>query len=104
MQHVTTIYRQHGFTVRTILANGEFEPIWGPLAKIHVGLNCASEGEHVPVIERYIQTVKERVRAVYNSLPFRRYLPWLVVEMVYAAVFWLNAFPPENGVSTMLSL
>jgi len=51
VQHVTAMYKQHGFVVKTILANGKFEPIRGPLAKMHIGLNCASKGEHVPVIE-----------------------------------------------------
>jgi len=71
MQHVATVYQQCGFAMKMVLANGEFEPVHDPLAEMHIGLNCTSKGEHVPVIERYIRTVKEQVWAMYNSLPFK---------------------------------
>jgi len=70
-----------------VLADSEFEVIQPAMAEMGMGLNCAAEGEHVPVIEQYIHTVKERVQGIYNTLPFTRYPNQLVVEMVYAAVF-----------------
>jgi len=46
--------------------------------------------EHVPEIERCIRTIKERVRSIATTLPFERYPPWLIVEMVYNCVFgWI---------------
>jgi hypothetical protein len=36
-------------------------------------------------------------------LPFKQMSPILVIEMIKAAVFWLNAFPITNGVSDQLS-
>ncbi len=70
---------------------------------MHMGLNCKTEGKHVPVIEHYIRNMKELAQAVYYTLPFISYPAWLVVEMVYATVFWLNAFPMEGGVSVTIS-
>jgi hypothetical protein len=32
-------------------------------------MNVVSNDEHVPEIERYIRTVKERTRCVYTMLP-----------------------------------
>ena len=62
-----------------------------------------SNDEHVPEIERYIRTIKERTRSVYTSLPFKKFPNWLLVEIVYAQVFWLNAFPAINGISDQRS-
>jgi Reverse transcriptase (RNA-dependent DNA polymerase) len=40
------------------------------LAGLGIVLDIAGPGQHVPVIERKIQTIKERVRAHENSLPY----------------------------------
>jgi hypothetical protein len=66
-------------------------------------LNVVSNDEHVPEVERYIRTVKERTRCMYNSVPFRRMPSRMVAEMVHASVFWLNMFPPNDGVSSKIS-
>jgi len=47
--------------------------------------------------------MKERVWSTYNALHFLHYPPCLIVEMVYASMFWMNTFPPHNGASTALS-
>jgi hypothetical protein len=75
---------------------------WEPLA-LQVTLNTASHAEHVPEIERHIWTIKERMRCIYNTLPFQRMPDRMVIEMVYASNFWLNSFPPESGISDTLS-
>ena len=87
----------------TILADGQFEPIHGELADLGVRLNTTSHDEHVPVVERYIHTLKERVRACYNILPFDKHPQWLIIEMVYTQKFWLNAFPHVDRISQIMS-
>ena len=47
--------------------------------------------------------VKERMRAIYNTLPFQKIPARLVIEMAKTAVFWLNAFPVTGGASQDLS-
>ena len=61
-----------------------------------IALNVTSRDEHVGDIERYIRTVKERMRAVYNTLPFSKIPAQLVIEMAKASVFWLNGLPPKD--------
>ena len=58
------IYQAGGFMVRYMLMNGEFETYKDDLAggKRRVMLNVTSNEEHVGDIERYIRTIKERVR------------------------------------------
>jgi hypothetical protein len=45
-------------------------------------LNLASANEHVPEIERKIQMIKERVRAVIYSIPFNSLPAWMLVQAV----------------------
>ena len=100
---VVTLYRKAGFTVTTALMDGEFVPLRGGLAEIGIILNETSRDEHVGDIERYICTVKERMRAIYNTLPFHKVPARLVIKMAKTAIFWLNAFPIAGGASGNLS-
>ena len=96
---VKRIYALRGFIVTEIAMDGQFEPIRGDLADIQVGLNTAGHDDHVPEIERHIRTVKERSRAIYNTVPFTRFPARMIIEMIYNCNFWLNAFPHPDGVS-----
>jgi hypothetical protein len=113
---VRGVYNKRGFRIRTILADGEFEALRGSLLEDEHGriqldtkdlkgdgadLNVAGNDEHVPEVERYIRTVKDRTRSTRSTLPFRKIPAVMIIEMVYAAVFWLNTFPPNDGVSDM---
>jgi hypothetical protein len=68
-----------------------------------VGLNVCSNAKHVPKIEHFICTVKERAQRMYNLVPFSQFPILLIKEMVTVCVFWLNMFPPNNGISPTLS-
>ena len=83
--------------------DGQFEPLRGNLAELGIVLNTASNDEHVPEIERQIRTEKQRTRAIYCTLPFTKMPRRLIIEMVYAANYWLNMFPRKGGVSKTLS-
>jgi hypothetical protein len=101
--NVRQIYMQRGFNVSHLLVDGEFECLRGAMAGLGVTLNTASHDEHVPDIERYIRTVKERTRSIYNTLPFKKMPDRIIIEMVCACNFWLNSFPPKSGISDTLS-
>lgn len=90
---VIQMYEHQGFTMSTIFADIEFEPLRSPFPS----LNTTGEDDHVPEIERYIQTVKDRVRSAYRMLPFQ-YIPRLVlIQLVKNCILWLNAFPHPDG-------
>jgi hypothetical protein len=57
-------------------------------------LNTAAASEHAPDIERQIRVIKERMRAIKRTLPFKRLPARIVIEMMQYAVLWLNGFPP----------
>ena len=100
---VVTLYWKAGFKVTIALMDGEFVPLRGRLAELGIHLNETSRDEHVGDIERYICMVKERMRAIYNTLPFQKVPARLVIEMAKTAMFWLNAFPVAGGASQDLS-
>ena len=100
---VISLYRKAGFKVTVALMDGEFVPLRGGLAELGICPNETSRDEHVGDVERYIRTVKERMQAIYNTLPFQKIPARLVIEMAKTAVFWMNVFPVEKGVSQDLS-
>jgi hypothetical protein len=103
IKQIQRVYTQRGFHMNEILMDGQFECLHGDLASIGILLNTVSAGEHVPEAERYIRTIEERVRAIYNTLPYKRMPALMIIEMVKASVLWLNSFPHPKGVSQELS-
>lgn len=70
----------------------------GDLAENGVALNTTAQDKHVGNIERFIQMIKEWMRAIYNTLPYKNMPPKLVIKMAKHAVFWLNAFLHPDGI------
>jgi hypothetical protein len=97
------LHAKRGFKVTNMMVDGQFETLRGELGDMQITLDTVSKDEHVPEIERYIRTVKERVRCIYNTLPFTRMSGKMIIEMVSRSVFWLNMFLPMDGVSTTIS-
>jgi hypothetical protein len=83
--------------------DGQFEPIRGDHATINIALNIAGHDDHVSEVERYIRTLKERARSIYNTVPFTRFPARMIVEMIHYCSFWLNSFPHPDGISDTLS-
>jgi hypothetical protein len=47
--------------------------------------------------------IKERGRALLNTLPFQQMPQIMLIELIYHVVLWLNAFPSKSGISETLS-
>jgi hypothetical protein len=100
------VYKQRGFSISLGLADGEFDTpgIHESLAGEGVALDPMGRDKHMGDVERYVCTVKERMRATYNTLPFTHMPTRLVIEMAKQAMFWLHsAFPRADGVSDHMS-
>jgi len=102
-KQVVQAYQAHGFRLKAILADGQFIHIQQIIKQKGITLNICAGNEHIGEIERYIRTVKERVRSIATALPFERYPPQLTVKIVYNCVFWLNSFPHKDTVHTTMS-
>lgn len=104
IKSMAAIYHSGGFRIRHVLTDGAFESLKEALMSVlKARLNTTSRDEHVGEIERYIRTVKERMRSTFNALPFKRFPARMVIESAKREVFWLNAFPNTNGISKTLS-
>jgi hypothetical protein len=106
MKHIKDVhstYVKRGFIVEIVEVDGQFEPLRGELAELGITLNKCSREEHVPVAERRIRTLKERCRSIFNTLPFTKLPGMLVVQMVSTCNFWLNVYPPKDGVSRKIN-
>ena len=69
----------------------EFEKIKGLVPLVEV--NTTAAREHPGLIERTIQSVKEKTWATTSEFPFM-YIPILVlIHTVYGSPFWINGFP-----------
>ena len=103
IKQVNWLYRQRGFHPIYALMDGQFKPLHGDLTEMGIQLNTVSNDEHIPEIECQIRTLKERTRAIYCTLPFRKIPHHLIIEMLYAVNYWLNMFPCKDGVSQTMS-
>jgi hypothetical protein len=107
IKSVATMYKRAGFYVTTtLMLDGEFEAMCGDLADLEIGaLSKMARDEHVGNIKRFIHMLKERMQAIYNSLPFINMPLQIVIEMAkHAVYYWLNAFLYYlNGMSDNLS-
>ena len=103
IKHVLNVYKTRDFKVTHILADGQFEHLSNEIASLGAMPNIVARGEHVPEIERHIRTLKERVRAVYTTLPFKSIPKRMLIELIYNCTFWLNCFPNTEGISATMS-
>ena len=102
-QNIARIYHRGGFRIRYVLMDGQFDCLEGDMASVQVLLNKTARDEHVGDIERYIRTIKERMRCSHNTLPFKQIPNRMVIENAKHAVFRLHAFPAADGISDTLS-
>ena len=75
IEQMIQAYQTCSFRIQAILADGQFKHIQQIIEQKGIMLNICAANEHVPEIERYIRTVKERVRSIATTLPFVRYPP-----------------------------
>ena len=93
---VHKLYLQSGFKITHMHTGVEFEPLRKEMNALGINLNCAHKKEHVPEIERFIWTVKERVRSARATMPFKWISNLMIVHLVASVVFWINTFPPST--------
>eukprot|EP00536_Pseudo-nitzschia_multiseries_P005622 jgi/Psemu1/285910/fgenesh1_pg.108_\ len=87
----------------TVAMDKQFEPKRGSMEDLGVTPNYVTNDEHVPEMERYIQTIKERVRGVQCTLPFRKLPAKITIKLVASQVFWWNSVPKPSGISATMS-
>ena len=98
------MYKARGFQVTMTHTNKEFTSLRDPLLELdNIHLNITATNEHVLEIERAIRTIKEQNRSTVSGLLFKHYLKVLKLTLGSHASSWLNIFPHNNGISTIMS-
>ena len=88
---------KRGFTVPVVHCDNEFkdEQVEAAIGNRDMVFDEVGPGQHEPVSERKVRTVKERTRAVLHSLPYA--LPSkLLIFLVLFVVFCLNIVPVKS--------
>ena len=99
LKAVDRTYRRRGFRISIFRADPEFEELKPMIPEIET---CGQD-DHVPEVERFIRTVKDRARSTYRMLPFA-YVPRIVlIHLIRNCVFWINAFPQGDGAAQRYS-
>ena len=96
---VMDTYTANEFTISEMMTDGE--SAIGALIPYYqskgILTDVAPKGQHVPEVERAIRHVKEKARAVYNTLPYTL-TNMMIVYLVYYAVRCINMFPKKGSV------
>eukprot|EP00957_Ditylum_brightwellii_P075102 5706463-Ditylum_brightwellii.AAC.1 len=103
VESIKNVYAKRGFVVKHMLMDGQFECLRERLTGKGVNLIICSEDEHISEIECLNQTISERVRAAYVTIPYKCMPGQMVVELLHFAIFWLNTFPPPPAICAPLS-
>ena len=97
-------YNDAGFTVTKIYCDREFQYLMEKVKDdLGVTMDYTAHGNHVPEAERNIRTLKERIRAIYHTVPFKDMPPQLWEFAALVAAFQLNIVPAKGGVSPYYS-
>jgi hypothetical protein len=84
------VFTTHGFTIDSIYFDGD-----GVKVKSQHKVDIAGAGDHVPIAERAIRTIEERVTALRMALPYTVSRS-LGKHLVRYAATCLNLFPAAN--------
>src|SRR5210317_1268682 len=90
IRDVRQIYHSRGFRITDMHTDNEFKAIGNEVLPIR--LTCCGVDDHVPEVERSIQTIKNESRTVCHAMPYKC-LPRIVVrELIKQGTTFLNAF------------
>jgi len=56
-------------------------------------MNVTAKNEHVAEVERQYRVIKERARAIVQTLPYKGLPRKVRIGLIYYVVYWLNNAP-----------
>ena len=104
LKTIVATYESLGFNVLAIAVDGGFQALktHTEFLELNIVLNLCSKDEHEPHIERFDRTIKEMTQMGLAGVPFTKLPKRMVVELVYAMVFWFNFTTPDDYISNTL--
>jgi hypothetical protein len=100
LKMIQTYKSRSVFTVVTIEADGAFESIKHELQDdpYHVTLSTCDADRHVETVKRQIRFLKERIRSVRFTIPYKKLPRRFTIEMVHKVTMLINSLPKQNGI------
>ena len=71
-----------GIKIDVCIVDGEFDVLRSYLKSLNINLRSTGHDEHEGDIESHRFTIKERFRAVYNTIPFMHIRIRMVADLV----------------------
>ena len=101
LKDIYKIYNARGFKITDIHADNEFHKIQNEAlpARLHL---CGTD-DHVPEIERSVQTQKNENRSVCHAMPYKCLPRIMVRELIKQGNAFLNAFGSKDGIGDGLT-
>ena len=90
--------RTRNFVPTCVLSDGEgaLSHCMDIMSPLGLTFNPAGPGQHVPVVERAIRTLKSKARGILNTLPYRLPMEWLQY-LISFVVNRMNWMPNRHG-------
>jgi hypothetical protein len=82
--------------VHTILADNEFQALKDDVEELGINVHVVTKDEHVPEVERQNRVIKERAKAIVQTLPYKKIPRKMRIVLIHYVIFWLNNMPREN--------
>ena len=92
--------QEEGQAVHTILADNEFQVLQDEIEEMGINVHIVTKNDHVPEVERPNRVIKERVRAIIQTIPYKRLAKKILIALIQYIVFWLNNIPKEGQVQS----
>ena len=99
LEKVLERYHSRGIKITDCNCDNEFEKVRPFLEARNISANIVARNEHVGIVERSIRIVKECVRFIFHSIPYRRMSKIMIDAVLQSTISWLNAFPKNEGIS-----
>jgi hypothetical protein len=99
LQKIVRQYEARSFHIVTIFGDPAFRSLRTWVGQFD---SCGAD-DHVPDIERYIRTWKERICCGYHNLPFKRVPCRILSSHMENSTLWLNTFPKRDSISRQYS-
>ena len=94
LQHIIADYQSKLFVIENIYSDQELslKGLVGTFAQQGIELKFVGSGSHVPLVERKIRSVKEKIRTILHSLPYKL-SSYLLGKLVEYTVLRINSLP-----------
>jgi len=96
LKAIYKVYNARGFKITDIHADNEFQKIQNEV--LPVRLHLCGTNDHVPEIERSVQTQKNENRSVCHAMPYKCLPRIMVRELIAQGNSFLNAFGSKDEV------